>query len=103
MSYSYRSAFIGSTRDARRAGAYDASKETASSSGDTISNAIGSLFADEKNPDTARPAGKVNARPAPMPISESTNPCRSTTPKTLLWLAPIAIRIPNSRVRRLTE
>src|SRR5882724_12655429 len=98
-----RSATIGSTFVARRAGTQQASKATPAKRAATMKNASGSNWLMSTNtlassPDIAAPP----PRPRATPIAISFDPCRKKSEITSLLCAPSASRIPISRVRRLT-
>lgn len=101
--YSYRSAVIGSTRAARRAGQYAASTAAAESVKAATQTGTGSLtFTPNSIPATSRAATNTNGRPIKSPLPISANDSSNTIPNTVDRGAPNAIRIPNSPVRRAT-
>src|SRR3954447_1938607 len=102
--YSDLSASTGSTRDARHAGTVLARIATPVSSTATTANVIGSAGVTPcSNPRSRRVMASDSTIPVPMPTSASDNPLPSTILITSGRRAPIATRIPISRVRRLTR
>src|SRR5262249_13085305 len=101
--YSWRSTAFGSRRDARRAGAYAPSAAAATNPAVT-STTKGRL--NDGTPTaavTALLASRQSTRPIDTPAAPSAIPCFITIPSTPERAAPIAMRIPISRARRLTE
>jgi len=102
--YSCRIALAGSTRMARRAGIQQPSSAARISTADAATSVTGSAGDtwtswDRRRRFTAADETSPITRPAPAKAV----PCRSTSSKTSLDVAPIAIRTPISCVRRLTE
>src|SRR5580700_1119997 len=100
LSYSCRSARVGSTLAARRAGIQQAAIVAAASSAGTPSKTIApkGLVPTTKFGTTLRASGIASTRP----IAVKTAPWFSTIRIIRAGVAPIARRIPTSRVRRLT-
>src|ERR1051326_7114628 len=107
LNYSYRSATIGSTFVARRAGTKQATSATIVSSAAVTPNVSGSLGCTPKSMLFRVPKYLVNtqapARPSATPIKVKVMPCRRTIASIRPRFAPKAMRIPISCVRRDTE
>src|SRR5262245_5979944 len=102
--HSRRSATIGSTFAARRAGIQHASIATKVSSGGITINVIGSVaLTPYSSPPIRRVTAKAAASPAATPTSVRIIPCFSAIRSTSPGRAPSAMRTPISRVRWLTE
>jgi hypothetical protein len=103
--YSSLNVRIGSTREARRAGRYVAPAVVSSSKSETVAKAKTFGCPRSKNWMELIPphAKKPISRPTPTPALPNVKPCFRTMITTFTRSAPIAIRMPISRVRRLTE
>src|SRR5499426_1331161 len=98
--HSRRSATIGSTFAARRAGIQQASIATKVSSGGITTNVIGSVaLTPYSRPPIRRVTAKAAANPAATPTSVRIIPCFSAIRSTSTGRAPSAMRTPISRVR----
>src|SRR6185369_17433737 len=102
--YSYRSAFNGSTRVARRAGTKHAIKTTRNNPTDTATNVTASVAVTSKSNVEINLVNANDATsPATTPATPSTIPLLTTSLSTSKRCAPSAIRTPISCVRCKTE
>src|ERR1022692_636995 len=104
VTYSWRSATAGSTRLARQAGAAQAAKATTASTSGAARNVTGSAgFTPYSSAASKWVSAAAPANPMAMPVSAIRRPLPATIRSTSAERAPSAMRMPNSRVRRLTE
>jgi len=104
LAYSCRNAVCGSTVVARLAGIQHANNVTAARNKGTVVKVIRSWeVIPYKTPDATFEAPNANGSPMPSAIPESSMPCQTMSRSTPPRVAPIASRIPISRVRLLTE
>src|ERR1041385_3350959 len=102
--WSARRAVIGSTAAARRAGTYDATIATPSSSPALAANIQGSYtLVPYIMPRRSRTANDAAPRPTTTPTAVRPTPLPSTTRSTRAGSAPNATRIPISLVRSATR
>ena len=102
--YSPRSARIGSTREAERAGMSAALMAASSSTTIAAARLTGSDGLTPVNmPAMNRPAMKLKIRPAPMPNETRSSTWRSTILRMPIRSAPNVMRTPISKVRCATE
>jgi hypothetical protein len=102
--YSWRRASIGCTFVAERAGMAQASRAAAASTAVMPASRVG-LATPMPSSLPARARSEITLRIAPRtkPITRTRTVDRTTRPNTLPGVAPNAMRMPNSRVRRETE
>ncbi len=101
--HSWRSAIIGSTRDARRAGPKLATSAALSRMAAATASARGSFgFMSNRNDSMSRAEAMAVGTLIASPMTTSTQTSRNTIQMTLPRRAPSAIRIPISLVRRAT-
>src|SRR5215510_6106707 len=102
--HSHRSATIGFTLVARRAGIQQANSATAISKSVITANVIGSVGGTSNNRDFIHLVSeKAAVNPITTPMNTCFNPCMRTSFSTSPDCAPSAIRMPSSCVRCLTE
>src|SRR6185295_12826041 len=102
--HSWRSASMGSTLEARRAGTAQASSATTIQMAPTLTCVVSAVAwipacADAR----ARVSGIESSSPIITPAAAMTRPCHTTSRKIAERAAPRAMRTPISRVRRLTR